>query len=66
MSSLLIVNSRALVNTRAETHLLRGEELADLLVGVRVGTAHEPVPDHADAERFLRHVGRLRRIFAAR
>jgi imidazolonepropionase len=30
MSSLLIVNSKLLVNTRAQTHLLRGPELADL------------------------------------
>ena len=39
-----------------EHHLVFGRaELADLLVGVRVGAAHEPVPDHADAKLLLGH-----------
>ena len=39
--------------------VLGREELADLLVRVRVGPAHEPVPDHADAQLLLSHLERL-------
>ena len=35
--------------------VFRREELADLLVGVRVGAAHEAVADHADAKLLLGH-----------